>query len=176
ELRAAKPTDRYREWGQFGGGPENIHYSQLKQINRGNVQKLKVAWRYDSGDAFEGSEMQCNPIVIRGVLYATTPSLRVIALDAASGKLRWSFDPNEGKKPAGKMRNRVLAYWEGGGDRRIYLGFRNWLYSLKADTGQREKSFGEQGRLDLRSDLGREPATLSVGLTTPPVIHKDLLI
>src|SRR5215831_3564933 len=133
-LRPAKPADQYREWSLFGGGPENIHYSHLKQINRGNVQKLKVAWSYDSGDAFEGSEMQCNPIIIRGVLYATTPSLRVVALDAASGKLRWGFDPNDGKKPPGKMRNRGVTYWESGDDRRIYLGFRNWLYSLDANT------------------------------------------
>jgi len=57
--------------------------------------------------------MQCNPIVIDGVLYATTPRLRVIALDAANGKLLWSFDPNEGKKVMGKYRNRGLAYWQG---------------------------------------------------------------
>ena len=97
----ARPAIQYREWRQVGGGSDNLHYSTLKQINRGNVQKLKVAWRYDSGDEFPGSEMECNPIIIRGLLYATTPSLRVIALDAATGKTRWTFDPNEGKKPLG---------------------------------------------------------------------------
>jgi quinoprotein glucose dehydrogenase len=174
--RGARPDNQYNEWRQVGGGPDNIHYSRLKQINRGNVKTLKVAWRYDSGDAFAGSEMQCNPITIDDSLYATTPSLRVIALEAATGKLRWSFDPNEGKKPLGKMRNRGLAYWEGASDRRIYLGFQHWLYALDAGTGQPVKSFGEAGRLDLRNDLGREPATLSVGLTTPPVVYKDLII
>ena len=72
-----------------------------------NVQKLKVAWTFDTGDEFKGSEMQCNPIVVDGVLYATTPKLRVIALDAATGKLRWSFDPNDG--PQGDARKRATA-------------------------------------------------------------------
>src|SRR5262245_57685553 len=71
----AIPVDRYVQWRQFGGGPDNIHYSALKQINCGNVGKLKVAWAYDSTDAFPGSEMQCNPIIIDRTLYVTTPSL-----------------------------------------------------------------------------------------------------
>src|SRR5256885_2821702 len=73
-------------------GPGATHYSTLKQINRKNVAKLERAWQFDSGDEFEGSEIECNPIVLDGVLYATTPKLRVIALDAATGKLRWEFD------------------------------------------------------------------------------------
>src|SRR5260370_37836324 len=100
---------RYRDWRVYGGSPENIRYSKLDQINRDNVTRLQVAWTYDTGDAFPGSEMQCNPIVIDGVLYATTPKLRVIALDASTGKLLWSFDTNEGKKLVGKSRNRGLA-------------------------------------------------------------------
>src|SRR5215471_3973421 len=171
EARHSPEADRYRTWRQFGGGSDNIHYSALKQINRANVGKLKVTWTYESGDAFPGSEMQCNPIIIDRTLYATTPSVRVIALDAASGKLRWSFDPNEGKKPLGKMRNRGLAYWESADDKRIFLGFRHWLYALDAKTGQPVTSFGEAGRIDLRDGLGREPATLSVGLTTPGVVY-----
>src|SRR3972149_1844030 len=93
----AAGADRYREWKEYGGGPESIRYSSLDQVNRRNVHAIEVAWTYDTGDAFEGSEMQCNPIVAGGLLYATTPKLRVIALDAATGKLRWSFAPNEGR-------------------------------------------------------------------------------
>ncbi|MCA1605024.1 MAG: hypothetical protein LC775_06040, partial [Acidobacteria bacterium] len=62
----------YREWKMFGGGPENIHYSSLRQINRENVSRLGVAWVYDTNDVFPGSEMQCNPVIADGVLYATT--------------------------------------------------------------------------------------------------------
>ncbi len=166
----------YREWKIFGGGPENIHYSALQQINRDNVHQLEVAWRYDTGDEFPGSEMQCNPIIVDGVLYATTPKVRVIALDAATGELRWSFDPNEGKKPPGKMRNRGVTYWEDGEDKRIYFVFRHWLYALDAQTGQPVKSFGEAGRVDLREGLGRDPQEITITASTPGVIYKDLLI
>src|SRR5580658_824844 len=97
---------QYRSWSTYGGGLDNTHYSALTQVNRNNVAKLKVAWTYDGGDAFAGSEMECNPIVVNGILYATTPKLRVIALDAATGKLRWSFDPRQGQESFGKARNR----------------------------------------------------------------------
>src|SRR5215470_18839701 len=84
--KSGKPSGRqYREWRMFGGGPENIHYSTLDQITRDNVHQLEVAWRFDSGDEFSGSEMQCNPIIVDGLMYATTPKLRVIALDAGTG-------------------------------------------------------------------------------------------
>lgn len=62
------------------GGPKNIRYSTLSQINKENVSQLKVAWTYDSHDSFKGSEMQSNPIVVGGILYATTPKLRVSTL------------------------------------------------------------------------------------------------
>src|SRR5258705_1412111 len=65
------------------GGVGNIRYSALTQINKSNVSQLKVAWTYDSQDSFKGSEMQSNPIVVGGGLYATTPTLKVVAVDAA---------------------------------------------------------------------------------------------
>src|SRR5580692_2777696 len=110
---------QYRDWKVYGGGPENIRYSKLDQINRDNVSRLQVAWTYDTGDVFPGSEMQCNPIVVDGLLFATTPKLRVIALDAATGALRWSFDPNEGAAITHAIRNRGLTYWSDGHDQRI---------------------------------------------------------
>ena len=81
------------EW-PVNGGPGNIRYSLSTQINQDNVKQLEVAWTYDSGDAFEGSEMQSNPIVVGGLLYATTPKMRVIALNAATGREIWSFNPS----------------------------------------------------------------------------------
>src|SRR5215470_7063669 len=76
----------YREWRAYGGGSDNIHYSLLDQINRSNVQKLEIAWTFDSGDAMPDYDMECNPIVVHGVLFGSTPKLRVVALDAATGK------------------------------------------------------------------------------------------
>ena len=124
--------NRYRDWKAYGGGWENIHYSILDQIDRNNVHKLEVAWTFDTGDAFQGSEMQCNPIVVNGTLFATTPKLRVIALDAATGKLRWSFNPNEGSEVKSLRRNRGLTYWEDDDDQRIYFVAKQFLYALNA--------------------------------------------
>ncbi len=159
-------------WSTYGGSPENTHYSALSQINRGNVSQLRVAWTFDSKDAFSGSEMECNPIIVDGVLYATTPKLRVVALNAATGTVKWSFDPNQGGRVVTKMRNRGVTYSDG----HIFFVARQYLYSLKAATGELDSAFGDQGRIDLRRDLGRDPETLFVSATSPAVAYKDLLI
>jgi quinoprotein glucose dehydrogenase len=170
------PVTGYRDWKVYGGGPDNIHYSSLDQINRDNVHKLEVAWTFDTGDSFPESEMQCNPIVVRGVLFATTPKLRVIALDAATGDLRWSFQPNQGKELTSHLRNRGLTYWEDGEDQRIYLVAQNYLYAVEARTGKPVPTFGDSGRVDLREGLGRDPQDLSISATSPGVVYNGLLI
>ena len=170
------PVRGYRGWNVYGGSLDNIRYSTLDQINRTNVHRLQVAWTYDTGDAFPGSEMECNPIMANGVLFATTPKLRVIALDAAVGKLLWSFDPNEGEKKFAIARNRGVTYWENGSDRRIFVVVRQYLYALDAKNGKPIPTFGDLGRVDLRESLGRDPKTQSISATSPGVVYKDLLI
>jgi glucose dehydrogenase len=170
------PPSPYSEWGAYGGGPERTHYSSLAQINRDNVKNLKVAWTYDTGDVFPDSEMQCNPIVVRGVLYATTPKLRLVALDAATGKLLWSFRPTDGENAFYKQRNRGLNYWEDGDDQRLFYALNQYLYAVDADTGKAIETFGQSGKVDLRQGLGRDPKTQSASNTTPGVVYKDLLI
>lgn len=164
-----------KEWPAYHGGPEQTHYSNLSQINRSNVANLKVAWTYDTGDATANSEMQCNPLIINGLLYATTPKLKVIALDAATGSLKWSFDPNEGRDP-GRPRNRGVTYWTDGKDSRLFVGASHLLFAVDARTGKPVTSFGDGGKIDLRQGLGRDPAHVTITLTTPGVIYKDLLI
>lgn len=162
DVKRSVPSQGYRDWKVYGGGPDSIRYSALDQINRRNLGKLQVAWSFDTGDAYRESEMQCNPIIIGGVLCATSPKLRVIALEAATGKLRWSFDPNKGKEVTGKVQNRGLTYWSEKDDRRIFVVVRQYLYALDAGTGKPIPSFGDSGRVDLREGLGRNPETLSV--------------
>ena len=159
------------EW-PVHGGVGNIRYSALTQINRTNVAQLKAVWTYDSGDAFKGSEMQSNPIVVSGVLYATTPTLKVIALDAASGRELWKFDPSGGVTPGARFRHRGVAVH---GDR-VFVTYRNWLYALSTKTGQPIAGFGEGGRVDLREGLGRPADRLTVTASTPGVVFEDLLI
>lgn len=157
-------------------GPGGIHYSALTQINRKNVAKLERVWQFDSGDQFQGSEMECNPIILDGVLYATTPRLRVIALDAATGKLLWDFDPHRGERITVRQRNRGLAYWGDGAERRIFAGIDRYVYALNAATGQPIPSFGSAGRIDLLEGLGENTKGLTIQATSPGVVYKDLLI
>src|SRR6201996_2617705 len=167
-------SDPWRTWKGVGGS-DNIHYSTLDQINREKVRSLKVAWQFDSGDQHPKSEMECNPIVVEGVMYATTPNGDVVALDAATGKLQWRFDANEGLKNIGKVRNRGVTYWSEGNDRRIFVGIRQYLYSLDAKTGKPVAAFGDKGRIDLRAGLGRDPLNW-VTMTSPAAVYKDVVI
>jgi quinoprotein glucose dehydrogenase len=164
-----------KNWSIYGGGPESTRYSRLNQINRENVSNLEVAWTFDSGDAYPGSEMQCNPLVVNGVLYATTPKVNVIALNAATGKLLWRFDPHQGRKVLGKMRNRGVTYWSDGKQGRIFVAVRQYLYSLDAKSGKPDATFGVAGRVDLRENL-RPGEKEMVSISTPGIIYKDLLI
>jgi glucose dehydrogenase len=164
-----------QEWQAWHGGPANTKYSPLRQIDTGNVSRLALAWKYDTEDAGETTEMQCNPLVIDGVLYATTPKHRVIALDAATGRLKWRFDPNTSPF-TGRTRNRGLTYWRDGNDRRLFVPWKSWLYALDPDTGRPVPGFGADGRVNLSADLGRDTAGQLTGLNTPGVVYKDLLI
>jgi glucose dehydrogenase len=155
-------------WPAYGGA-DGDHYSRLTQMNRANVHRLRQAWVFDTG---EKGNIETNPIIIGRTLYATTPSQKVIALDAATGKLRWKFDSGV----ASSQPNRGVAYWTDGKDERILAGVMNYLYCLDARTGKPIASFGESGRIDLRRGL-REPwEQQSIALTTPGSIYKDLII
>jgi quinoprotein glucose dehydrogenase len=174
---AVLTTSVAADWPHYAGGPTSTRYSPLTQITPANVATLKVAWTYDTRDAFEGSEMQCQPVVSDGVLYATSPKLRVFALDAATGRERWSFDPRADETTPSRTLIRGLMYWERGAERRLYFGARHWLYALDARTGKPIARFGENGRVDLRNGFrGRDPREVSIGVNTPGVFFGDLLI
>jgi quinoprotein glucose dehydrogenase len=159
------------EW-PVNGGVNNARYSPLSQINRDNVTRLQVAWTYDSHDAFKGSEMQSNPIVVDGVLYATTPTLKVIAVDAASGREIWKFDPGAGSGSTGRFRHRGVTVDAD----RVFVTYRSFLWALDKKTGQPIASFGSNGRIDLREGLDRPAEKLTVSASTPGVIFEDMLI
>jgi len=158
-----------QDWSVYGG-PGQTRYSSLKQINRRNVSRLHVAWTYDTADGPNASQTQ--PIVVNGVLYGLTPTHKVVALNAATGSLLWRYDSGiEGRGP-----NRGLIYWTDGAQQRIFTSVQSFIFALDAQTGKPITSFGNQGRIDLREGLGRDPAKQSIVLTSPGVIYKDLLI
>lgn len=173
-LEAADPKASHREWQIYHGDYGGTHYSELDQIHRGNVKTLRVAWTWRAGDS--GSTIECNPIVVDGVLYVTTPGLHVAALDAATGRLIWRFNPwGPGRRGGGVSRG--VAYWtDGRGDRRIFHSAGDHLYALDAATGKPVPTFGKDGRISHRDGFDRDVFFLSVGNNTPGLVWKDLLI
>jgi len=159
-----------KDWPTYGGKPANTHYSGLRQINRENVKSLGVAWSFDTE---EQGGLQTSPLIVGDVLYGLTPTQKVFALNAATGKVLWKFDSGvKGTQP-----DRGLVYWTDGKEKRLLVGVMNFVYALDAVTGKPIASFGQQGRIDLRENLGREPAQgQSISLTSPGVLYKDLLI
>ena len=173
----------YNTWQVYGGNKENNHYSSLTQIDTGNVSNLKVAWTYHTNDADSMTQIQVNSIVVDSFLYGVTPKLKLFALDAATGKQNWVFDPlsdSSGKKmdgPFGMNVCRGVTYYtdEKSGKRIFYSAGGN-LYCINATTGLPEKSFGDNGKIDLHNDLGRDASKLYVATTSPGIIYKDLII
>jgi quinoprotein glucose dehydrogenase len=166
------------DWPAYNGGVDGDHYSRLAQINRENVSRLQVAWSFDTG---EKGGIQANPLIVGRTLYAFTPSLQVIALDAATGRLKWKFDPGTGNKghSAGlgfAQPSRGLSWWTDGRESRLFAGVVNFLYCLDPSTGQPVASFGEGGRIDLRKGLREPYEQQSIALTTPGMVYKDLII
>jgi glucose dehydrogenase len=163
-----QPSSSQSTW-LYGGGPGQIRYSPLAQINRTTVSRLEVAWTYDTG---ETGALQTQPVVVDGVLYGYTPTHKTFALNAATGAVLWTFD--SGIKGSGP--NRGVMYWADGDDRRVFSAVGDFLYALDARTGKPIATFGTEGRIDLRENLGRDPKLQGVRLTTPGVIYKDVMI
>lgn len=170
QVRAQRPANKKTDSFHYGGGPEGIRYSSLKQINRENIQNLEVAWTFDSADG--PGDVQTQPVIVGGVMYGVTPKHKIIALDAATGKLLWQFDSGI----TGRGPNRGVTYWASGKDQRIFAAQQSFVYALDAATGKPIPGFGTDGRIDLREGLGRDPLKVSIVLTTPGIIYKDLLI
>ena len=110
------------EWQHYLGDERRSHYSPLAQIHRTNVDQLEVAWTYDTGPLEASlSQIQCNPIVVNGVLYGTSSRSHVFALDAETGRELWLFDPVR-HGSAAQGHNRGVVHWAGPGGGRMILG------------------------------------------------------
>ena len=128
---SAQSSPRNADWPVYQGNNDHTHYTTLSEISPANVAQLKVAWTYDTKDAFPGSEMQSNPVIVNGVMYAMTPKQRAFALDAATGKELWSFDPTGGKFTGPRIRYRGIVVHDG----RVYFNYRYRLFSIDAKSG-----------------------------------------
>ncbi len=170
------------DWPNYGGNKAGNRYSPLDAINKSNVGQLAVAWTFDTGEnddpSGRGHEIQCQPIVVDGVLYGTTPELHLFAIDAADGKLLWKFAPAYIRQRFNT--NRGVVYWENGSDKRILYSSGSDLYAIDAVTGKPVQGFGKKGIVDLHAGLGEglgHPVdSLMVTATTPGVLYKNTLI
>jgi quinoprotein glucose dehydrogenase len=185
-----RPGDK-ADWPVYGGNKAGNRYSTLRQIDRNNVKDLQVAWIYDSNDPYtpdpsdpgasqhrrQTHELQCQPIVVHGILYGTTGTLKLFALNAATGKELWKFDPFAGTKPF-YHQNRGVAYWENGDDKRILYTAGPNLYEVDAGNGKSVDGFGVHGKIDLHDglSLNYDASKLFVDATSPGVIYKNTLV
>ena len=160
------------DWPEYLGGPDRNHYSRLKQINTRTISRLQKAWEFHTGDS--SGQMQCNPIIVNGVLYATTASLELFALDAATGQEKWRF--RNTSERYWYSQNRGVVYWENDGDKRILFSAGNWLYAVDAQTGKVVNSFGDSGRVNLKSGLGPQADKKFVIAATPGTVFNNLII
>ena len=167
-----------KNWSSYLGDKSVSHYSSLQQIDTANVRQLKVAWEYHTGDADmkAHSQIECNPTVIDGVLYGTSPQLKLFALDAATGKPKWVFDPFPENAKRKLNLSRGVAYWSDDDSSRIFYTAGSNLYAIDAATGKVVSSFGNQGKIDLHDGLDRDVKDLFITASSPGVIYKDLLI
>lgn len=162
------------DWPVYLGDKARTLYSPLRQIDRSNVAQLEVAWTYDTG---EKGEYQANNLIVDGVLYTATPGRRVIALDAATGRERWAWDPAGTRAGAGARRQRGLVFWRNaqGGEQRLFTAAGNYLIALDPATGTVITGFGEEGLVHLGTGLDADTLP-KVGLNTPGVVWRDMLI
>jgi quinoprotein glucose dehydrogenase len=176
------------EWASYGGDKASTKYAPLTQINRGNFKRLKVAWTWRSADeevikANPGLKTwvwESTPLMVGGVLFVSTSLSQVAALDAATGKTRWVYDPEAWKgatPPNHGFVHRGVAYWADGDDRRILFGTGDaYLICLDAETGKPIPTFGQGGRIDLTQGLGRAVDRRLYGVSSPPVICRDVVV
>jgi quinoprotein glucose dehydrogenase len=176
------------DWPAYLGNEERTHYSTLDQINASNVHALTPAWTYRAGEVGSNprSEMQCNPLVVGGVMYATLPGATLIALDAATGKELWRFDAGADalarKDPRLTFefttnRSRGVTYWASGDDRRLLHSAGHFLFAIDAKSGRPVPSFGDGGRVDFNEGLDRDPTRMALhSSTTPGAVFENLYV
>jgi quinoprotein glucose dehydrogenase len=179
-------------WPTYGNDPGGTRYSAATQIDRGNVDKLKVAWTYRTG-ALEQSKrliskaaFEATPILVDGKLFFSTPYNHVIALDPGSGEKLWEYDPGVNlERNYSEVSSRGVSAWHDAKGRagescrlRIFVGTLDArLLALDGETGKPCGNFGTNGTVDLNQDAATQTEwTGGYQVTSPPAIYRDLVI
>ncbi|MEY4094032.1 MAG: hypothetical protein RLZZ53_1231 [Acidobacteriota bacterium] len=187
-LQMAGAQGRSVEWTHYSGNAASHKYSPLDQINKDNIGKLQVAWRWSSPD---NAVVEANPtarpggyadtpLMVKGVLYTVTSLGQIAAINPASGQTLWSLDPGNWK--TGRPGNlgyvhRGITFWSDGKIDRLLLGTHDaYLISVDARTGALDKAFGADGRIDLMGNLAHAVRATNYSVSAAPVVVKDVII
>jgi quinoprotein glucose dehydrogenase len=174
------------EWPAYHRDLAGTRYSPLDQITPANIARVKIAWTYaqDTSVGRPETRSQNTPLMVGGVLYFSAGSQRaVVAADAATGKQLWAWRMDEGPRAAASPRpgaGRGVAYWTDGREARIFVttpGFQ--LVALDAKTGKPVATFGNQGVVDLKAQLGFPDIDLvraAIGASSPPLVFEDVVV
>lgn len=163
----------YTTWSAYLGNPDSSHYSALTQIDRSNVNQLRIAWSYKTGDEHP---YEFNPIIVGRTIYVLAKHNSLVALDAATGKELWTYHSSFATDIE---MHRGINFWQSkdGSEQRLLLPIANHLEAIDARTGKLILSFGDNGRVDLREGLGRDPQKMAqIQSGTPGRVFDNLLI
>ncbi len=183
--RPSAQSDTSGEWRSYGADLASTRYKPFDQINKDNFNNLEVAWRFKTDNLGPRPEFnfQSTPLMVGGWIYTTAGTRRaVVALDAATGEMKWMHSEDEGKRgeeAPRQLSGRGLAYWSDGRSARIIYvtpGYR--MKALDAKTGAPITSFGKNGVVDLKQedDQTMDLITGDIGLHAAPVIARDVII
>lgn len=174
-----------KDWPVYGGNKAGNRYSPLTQINSDNVRNLEVAWMYNAAETPNPNEpnqrpkaIQCQPIVVNGILYGTTPELKLFAINAGTGQQIWKFEPKKDEQKFST--NRGVSYWARGDDKRILYTVGSSLYAINIKDGKPVTSFGNNGTVDLHeglsANLDADVKSLSVSASSPGVVYNNTFV
>ena len=183
-------SSRHGEWPAYAGDLKATKYSPLSQVNEDNVSKLQIAWRWtskiDTG-LFDPKNSKrppdfskATPLMIDGRLFVRTRYSTISAIDAATGDDIWSFDPGTKDGPIPPMfgfSTRGVAYYREADIARIFLVTSDgWLIALDAQSGKVIKSFGVDGRVNLRNGLRRPLDPKYTSWSNAPTVCGEVVV
>ena len=159
--------ETFLTWHRSHGDNGGTRYSALDQINRQNVTNLQVAWTYHSQDG--SNAIQCNPIIVNGIMFAPTPGRHLVAVNAGTGAELWRF------KPDGRPAFRGLIYWPGrdGASERVMFCAGKFLYALDPKSGQPLPDFGQEGKTLLPGNSSDHFGAATAG---PAIFERTIVV